>query len=673
MNQIFKRWKLKESYFNKSCSTKKGERGSGALILNEMFKLSKKLLMQLRSLSMKIYKKYSLPRWLVFIIDISVILLAFFAACLLRFNFDTRAIIFHEVLRQAYLAMATYGLANYLFRAYAGLIRHTTINDITRLFTANISAFSLLFIISLTGRELGWNKFFVIPYSILIIHFILVTVIHSLIRVLIKLSFESVSRHNREKKNVIIFGAGGMGVITEKIISNDHESNLAIKGFIDDARKMWGKSVNGHPVWSPAGFTTKLVERENIKTLIIAINKIPAKRKSEVIKMGLDLGLEVLEVPDMQNWLQGKLDLRQLQRVKAEDLLGRNPIELNTGRIQKGLDGMKVMVTGAAGSIGSEIVRQLAKFRSVTMILVDQAETPVYYLKYELEKEFPGIPAKVIIADVTRRRKMEKIFEEYRPDIVFHAAAYKHVPLMEENPHEAVRVNVGGTKCVAELAVQYGVKKFIMISSDKAVNPTNVMGTTKRLCELFVQSLSHRKDISTQFVITRFGNVLGSNGSVIPLFRKQIESGGPVTVTHPDITRFFMTIPEACQLVLEAAFMGQGGEIFVFDMGEQIKIYDLATQMIKLSGFVPDKDIKIDITGLRPGEKLYKELLSFNEITLPTHHPKIMIARNGVPENHLLESQINDLLSSLYDLSHEEVLTSLREMVPEFSGAETEG
>lgn len=622
---------------------------------------------------MKIYKKYSLPRWLVFIIDMSVVLLAFFMACLLRFNFDTRAIIFHEVIRQAYMAIIAYGLANYLFKAYAGLIRHTTLNDITRLFAANISAFTFLFILSLTARKLAWNDYFIIPYSILIIHFILVTVVHSFIRIIIKLSFESVSRTQREMKNVAIFGAGGMGIITKRIIESDHESNLAIKGYIDDSKKMWGKSVNGHPVWSPAGFNKNLVEKEKIKTLIIAINNMPAKRKSEVIKMGLDLGLEVLEVPGMQNWLHGRLDLRQLQKVRAEDLLGRNPIVLNTMRIQKELEGKRIMVTGAAGSIGSELVRQLVKYSQVNLILVDQAETPAFFLKYELEKEYPRVPAKLIIADVTRRKKMERIFDEYRPDIVFHAAAYKHVPLMEENPHEAVRVNVGGTKCVAELAVQYGVKKFIMISSDKAVNPTNVMGTTKRLCELFVQSLSHRQDIATQFVITRFGNVLGSNGSVIPLFRKQIENGGPVTVTHPDITRFFMTIPEACQLVLEAAFMGQGGEIFVFDMGEQIRIYDLASQMIKLSGFVPNEDIMIEITGLRPGEKLYEELLSLNEITLPTHHSKIMIARNGIPENHLLLSQINDLLSSLYELTEEEVITSLREMVPEFSAEEIGG
>lgn len=627
------------------------------------------MLMHLRSISVKIFKKYSLPSWLIFIIDLSVVLLAFFMACMLRFNFDTRAIIFHEVIRQAYLAIAAYGLASFIFKAYAGLIRHTTLNDLTRLFMTNITAFSFLSLISFTGRNLGWNKYLVIPYSILIIHFILITVAHSLIRVIIKLSYESVSRSNAEKKNVAVFGAGGMGIIIKRIIESDGKSNLSIKGFVDDSKSMWGKSVNGHPVWSPQVFNKELIERENIKTLIIAVNNLPSKRKSEVIKMGLDLGLEVLEVPGVQDWLQGKLDLRQVQKVKPEDLLGRNPIVLNTELIQTGLKGKRVMVTGAAGSIGSEIVRQLAKFNSVSLILVDQAETPTYYLKYELEKNFSHVPAKIIIADVTRRRKMERIFDEFRPDIVFHAAAYKHVPLMEENPHEAVRVNVGGTKCVAELAVMYGVKKFVMISSDKAVNPTNVMGTTKRLCELFVQSLSHRNDISTQFVITRFGNVLGSNGSVIPLFSRQIENGGPVTVTHPDITRFFMTIPEACLLVLEAAFMGHGGEIFVFDMGEQIRIYDLATQMIKLSGYIPEKEIKIEITGLRPGEKLYEELLSLNEKTLPTHHPKIMIARNGIPENQMLESQINDLLSSLYDLSDEELLTALRELVPEFSEA----
>lgn len=633
-----------------------------------MFKLSKKLLNQIRSFSLQIYKKYSLPRWLVFIIDISVVLLAFFMACLLRFNFDTRAIIFHEVIRQTYLAMAVYGLANYLFKSYAGLIRHTTLNDLSRLFMSNITAFTLLAVLSLAARNFGWNRFFVIPYSILIIHFILVTVIHSLIRVLIKLSFESVHKSDVEKRNIAIFGAGGMGIITKRIIESDHESNLNISGFIDDARKMWGKSVNGRPVWSPASFNKELVTKGKIKTLIIAINDLPAERKSEVIRMGLDLGLEVLEVPRVQNWLHGKLDVRQLLKVKAEDLLGRTPIVLNTTVIQHELEGKRIMVTGAAGSIGSELVRQIARFNPLEMILVDQAETPSFYLKNEIEKNFSHLHAKVIIADVTQRKKMEKIFEDYRPDIIFHAAAYKHVPLMEENPHEAIRVNVGGTKCVADLAVKYGVKKFVMISSDKAVNPTNVMGATKRLCELYVQMLSHRKNISTQFVITRFGNVLGSNGSVIPLFRKQIEKGGPLTVTDWNITRFFMTIPEACQLVLEAAFMGRGGEIFIFDMGKQIRIYDLAVQMIKLSGFVPHKEIKIEITGLRPGEKLYEELLAMNEITIPTHHPKIMIARNGVEENTMLENQLNNLLGSLYDLTEKELINTLHELVPEFGG-----
>ncbi len=358
--------------------------------------------------------------------------------------------------------------------------------------------------------------------------------------------------------------------------------------------------------------------------------------------------------------------MRQIQKVQLKDLLGREPIELNIKRIGIGLSGKTILVTGAAGSIGSEIVRQLMIFPVKQLILVDVAETPMYHLENELRDIPHTFSTHCILADITNSDKMQAIFEEYHPEIIFHAAAYKHVPLMEENPHEAIRVNVGGTMKLLEFSITSDIKKFVMISTDKAVNPTNVMGASKRLCEMILQIRSRQAENKIQYVITRFGNVLGSNGSVIPLFTKQIEEGGPVTVTDPEVTRFFMTIPEACQLVLEAGFMGKGGEIFVFDMGRPIKIVDLAHQMIRLSGLVPEKDIKIVFTGLRPGEKLYEELLTNNENTLPTHHPKIKIARIEDFNDNEICRKIEMLLMNLYSMSKTEIFRCLEDMVPEF-------
>jgi FlaA1/EpsC-like NDP-sugar epimerase len=352
--------------------------------------------------------------------------------------------------------------------------------------------------------------------------------------------------------------------------------------------------------------------------------------------------------------------------VKLEDLLGRDPIRLNMKKIGGELAGKTMLVTGAAGSIGSELVRQLARFKIGNLILVDQAETPMFNLENELRRCYTHFPVKLILADVTNQTRMEQLFENYRPEIVFHAAAYKHVPVLEENPHEAIRVNVGGTRIMTSLAIKYGVRKFVMISTDKAVNPANVMGASKRMCEMIVQHKARNAGNAGQFIVTRFGNVLGSNGSVIPIFRKQIEAGGPVTVTHPQMTRYFMTIPEACQLVLEAGFMGKGGEIFVFDMGKPVKIIDIAGQMIRLSGLVPEKDIKIVYTGLRPGEKLYEELFTERENTKETHHVKIRIASVEEPRNDGVLSKIEDLLSNLYSLSGQQVVEYCSDIVPEF-------
>jgi FlaA1/EpsC-like NDP-sugar epimerase len=455
-----------------------------------------------------------------------------------------------------------------------------------------------------------------------------------------------------------------MGMNVRRVIDGDTKGQYKVKCFIDDDKKIQGKKVNGYPVYSRQVLTKEFVEKEDIRAFIISINKISPAKKKEVIESVIDLGCEILEAPSFDTWLNGQFDVKKIQKVKLEDLLGRDQITLDLNRIQEGLKGKTIMVTGAAGSIGSEIVRQLMKFDYKRLILVDQAETPSFFLNNELKEKYPFAYYKLIVGDVTNEQKMDFVFRRYRPEIVFHAAAYKHVPVMEANPHESFRTNVGGTKVISDLAIKYKTEKFVMISSDKAVNPTNVMGATKKVCELLVHAQARRSDIRTKFITTRFGNVLGSNGSVIPLFRKQIIDGGPLTITHPEITRFFMTIPEACQLVLEAGFMGKGGEIFIFDMGKPVKIMDLALKLVRLSGLIPYEDIDIKFIGLRPGEKLYEELFADTEQQLPTYNPKITIAKVADADYDCIIPKINSTLSDIYNKTGTEVIEAMMDIVP---------
>jgi len=583
---------------------------------------------------------------------------------MLRYNFEVYSFETSLAFSQAFVVLAVYTLFMILFQSYAGMIRHTTLKDTYKIIFSDTSALIVLFIVTLLSRQNEWRQLYNIPLSILLIHYGAVTLFLIFFRVFIKMFYEFSTSSAREKRNVLIYGSGSLGVVVKRVIEGDPKSDYKVLGFIDDAKKLQGKYVNGSPVYSRKVLTKKFVEEKDVKVFIIAINNIEPTWKKDVIESMIKLGCEILDTPSFDTWLNGQLQIKNFKKVNLEDLLAREPIILDLERIEKGLTDKTILVSGAAGSIGSEIARQLTRFSTGQLILVDQAETPSFYLGEELKEKMSEQKIKIIIGDVTQQDNMEHIFRKYRPEIIFHAAAYKHVPIMESHPHEAFRVNVGGTKILTELAIKYEVEKFVMVSSDKAVNPTNVMGATKKICELLVHAQANRKNIKTEFVTTRFGNVLGSNGSVIPLFKKQIQEGGPVTITHPDITRFFMTIPEACQLVLEAGFMGNGGQIYVFDMGEPIKILDVAKNLIHLSGLEPDKDIKIVFTGLRPGEKLFEELFAEDEPMLPTHNPKISIAQ--VAENNIdqLIPNINDILESLYTFSDQDVIEKMKEIVP---------
>lgn len=612
------------------------------------------------------FSRHSMPRWLVLAADLSVVFSAFLIAYLLRFNFnipDDRLGIF---IWQGLIATAVYAIFCLTFKSYSGLIRHTTLTDVTLVFVVTTCAAVVLVLLSQIANWANWSDILSIPQSILLIHYVAVSLLLFSVRIFVKIIFRFATGTSSNKKRVFIYGAGELGFVVKRVVLSDPRYGFHVSGFIDDDRNLKGKKINGISVYDASVLNAEFIDKHKIESLIIAIKDLSVDKKSSIIRTALGLGLEVLDTPEVDKWLAGQLRVPQFRRVDLEDLLGREPIKLDIHTIKKGLAEKTILITGAAGSIGSEIARQLTSFQCSSVILVDQAETPLFYLQNELREKFLDARFRIIPADVTNIPRMESIFDEYKPHIVFHAAAYKHVSLMEENPHEAVRVNVGGTRIVSELAVRFGVEKFVMISTDKSVNPSSVMGASKRLCEKIVQARALEKGHSTQFIITRFGNVMGSNGSVIPIFAKQIENGGPVTVTHPEVYRYFMTIPEACQLVLEAGFMGQGGEIFVFDMGQQVKIADLAKAMIKLSGFVPDKDIQILYTGLRPGEKLYEELLTIAEETIPTHHDKIKKALVEEIDGTLVLDRIDRLLSDLYKLCACEVVQVMIDLIPEY-------
>lgn len=498
------------------------------------------------------------------------------------------------------------------------------------------------------------------------IHFLLGFFVLVNVRLLLKTVYLQLILPSKNT-HVLIYGVGGLGIITRNLLVNSNTNTYKIVGFVDDHPSKQGKKVEGIRVYAPKeALSASFLKAKKVEQVVIAIQNIAANKKRDIANHCLSLDVNVRYASSADSWLHDTDAAFKIKDVRIEDLLGRDAIHLNCQNIEKGIHEKTILITGAAGSIGSEIVRQVLPFQPSRVILIDQAETPLNDLLLECSEFVSKGVVRSYVCDVTNRTHLNRVFEATKPDLVFHAAAYKHVPMMEDNPYEAIRTNVGGTKAVADLAVQHRVGKVVMISTDKAVNPTNIMGASKRASEMYCRSLG-KKSPDTDFVVTRFGNVLGSNGSVIPLFRRQIEAGGPLTVTHKEVTRFFMTIPEACQLVLEAAFMGREGQIFVFDMGESVKIYDLAKKMIKISGLTLGKEIEIKISGLRKGEKLYEELLANSENTMPTHHDKIMIGKVPDYDTEQLLLCIEKLLGELENLCDTEIYQRLVGIVPEFT------
>ncbi|MDP2420257.1 nucleoside-diphosphate sugar epimerase/dehydratase [Sediminibacterium sp.] len=613
-----------------------------------------------------------LPRWVIFSLDIGVSSICFLLAYLIRADFDYNIFNDSRVFNNTLILLAFNISLFALFRVYAGIIRFTGLQDTFRIFFVVFFANAGYWVLDMLVYK--WNGYHLIAPSILIINTLLSFVALSSYRVIIKYFFAYITTVNTAKKRVAIYGASDVGISTKRALEHDMTANIQMVLFLEDDQRKVGKNIDGIKIFSSTQLES-LLKQYAIDELIIATTKLPSKRKNDIVDFCLDEKISVFTVPPLKSWINGQLSSKQLQNIKIEDLLEREQIKIYNEILFKQLNNKTVLVTGSAGSIGSEIVRQLLQYKPKTIVLNDCAETPLHDLKLELE-ELGCNNFILALGDVRNELFVEKIFQDFQPQFVYHAAAYKHVPMMENSPLEAICTNVGGTKLLADLSVKYGVERFVMISTDKAVNPTNVMGASKRIAEMYVQSLYQNQEIQfqsdlstsrTKFITTRFGNVLGSNGSVIPRFKKQIEAGGPVTVTHPDITRYFMTIPEACQLVLEAGSMGNGGEIFVFDMGQPVKIADLARKMIKLSGLEPDDDIKIEYSGLRPGEKLYEELLNNAENTLNTYHEKILIAKTRTIEYASLSIQIDALIGpAKRQESVNSIVKAMKELVPEF-------
>ncbi|MEI2709751.1 MAG: nucleoside-diphosphate sugar epimerase/dehydratase [Chitinophagaceae bacterium] len=618
------------------------------------------------------------PKWAVFGLDMLIASFAIIYANYLRFNFDFSLIQTADIVDDLVIVTITNSVLFYIFKTYHGIIRFSGFQEAFRSVAAIFYSFFIMLLLNITLGSLKLVQF--TPISVLFIYFFIASFLLFGYRLLVKHLY-NISINHEDNTYVVIYGAGQNGSVLKKTIEQTSNNKFKIVAFIDGDENLVGKTIDTVKIF-PFNQIKHVFSTWQVKTLFFAKQDFDLDEKNRIVDFCLENNVKVMNIPPMREWIQGHLNVNQLREVKIEELLGRKQISLKNEHVINHLRDKKVLITGAAGSIGSELARQIASVYPTSLIICDQTETGLYELEYELQQKFSlGSALKVYLGDVKDESSMNTLFKNYLPEVVFHAAAYKHVPMMENHPSEAIRNNVVGTKMLADLCEFYEVDKMVLISTDKAINPTNVMGASKRIAEIYCQSLQNRIELpildngivqmtgskkKTKFITTRFGNVLGSNGSVIPRFQEQISSGGPVTVTHPDIIRFFMTIPEACSLVLEAGTMGNGGEVFIFDMGEPIRILDLAKKMIRLAGLIPGKDIELRFTGLRPGEKLFEELLNKEEEVIPTHNKKILIAKVMEYDFERVSESINALIELARANNDEDVVKQMKRIVPEY-------
>ena len=606
-----------------------------------------------------------LPIWTILLIDVLIIVVSSLLAYALRYDFRSIFLESSTIDKTIVWTVIVNLVFFRVFRTYSNVLRFSSFIDIMRIFVSLTVSYALLMISSVLLAS--YLDIRLAPVSVLFMAYIISFAIMSCSRIVVKMFYELLNFDGSHSANVFIYGAKEAGVNIAKALRVNLRNHYRLRGFIADEPELINKVMMGVKVFPNDESLIDVLNDRDVHTIIISSAKMEELKKSDMADRLLAHNIKLMTAPPLSEWSGQTLNRTQLKEIQIEDLLQRDPIEIDIHKVASHLEGKRVMITGAAGSIGSEIMRQVASFNPYKLILVDQAETPLHDIRLELQDRWRDIDAETIIADISNATRMEDIFKEYQPQYIFHAAAYKHVPMMEDNVSESIQINVFGTRTLADLAVKYGAEKFVMISTDKAVNPTNVMGCSKRICEIYVQSLAKKLQEKgghvTQFITTRFGNVLGSNGSVIPRFRDQIQRGGPVTVTHPEIIRYFMTIPEACRLVLEAGSMGNGGEIYIFDMGKPVKIVDLAKRMISLSGRT---DVKIEFTGLRHGEKLYEELLNVKELTKPTYHEKIMIATVREYDYDEVKQRIQKLIEVSYTYDQMQIVAAMKDIVPEF-------
>lgn len=606
-----------------------------------------------------------LPIWMILAMDVVMIGLSLLLAYALRYDFSSRVLDSATMWRTMWLTMIVSLLFFKMFRTYSSVLRLSSFVDIARIFVASFVSYTAVALACMVAPLVTDIR--LAPVNVILMAFIINFALMASSRVIVKMMFETIKAGGSSQTNIFIYGAKEAGVNIAKSLRVSMRERYRLRGFIADEPDLYDKLIMGVRVFPNDENLFDILAQKGVKTIIVSPAKRNELKKEENLDRFLKHNIKLLTAPPLSEWNQRGLESGDIKEIQIEDLLQRDPIQIDIRKVASHLEGKRVMITGAAGSIGSEIMRQVATFNPYKLILVDQAETPLHDIRLELMDKWRNLDAETIVADIANQTRMEAIFKEFRPQYIFHAAAYKHVPMMEDNVSESIQTNVAGTRILADLAVKYKAEKFVMISTDKAVNPTNVMGCSKRICEIYVQSLAKKLQKEgehvTQFITTRFGNVLGSNGSVIPRFKDQIRRGGPVTVTHPEIIRYFMTIPEACRLVLEAGSMGNGGEIYIFDMGKPVKIVDLAKRMISLSGRT---DVKIEFTGLRHGEKLYEELLNVKELTKPTYHEKIMIATVREYDYDEVKDRIQHLIDVSYSYDQMKIVAAMKDLVPEF-------